>query len=720
MKSKLLFVLLFFSILAFSQHKKLVTICWDVSLSMQDRDTFREFYFLDAYFQTVKEAEVTLLTFSDKVLSKDVFTISNGNWDGLKQKLSAHFHDGATSYKNLGEYAGQDEVLLFTDGRQNMYSGSPQFKGELFIINGKKDFDRANLNLLAIMNNGNLVNLPERKDVEEKDNDLNQYSGVVYSGTTGVSNTLVYIKGDVQNQVYTNDQGAFNINGVIGDTLVVSKDGRAAEFPLEENRNLVFSFEETEIQLQEIVLKGEAIEKPSENFATTGFGKENKDKIGYAVQSITEDDISDISYTVNNAVQGKFSGVRLGQNDDLSQVIMRPSNSILGNNYGLIVVDGVPIERSNSFSGKISDTDFIDPQNIAEVTVLKGLSATNRFGSLGANGVLLITTKTATVSGSSSEGKDLARLKNNIYDGKVQVNNKTLVTPYLRELKKGKTLQEAYDIYLSQRKNYLENTEYLLDVFEFFHASSPDIGERIVSNILEKDNPNYEELSGMFLKCSEKGSHELALLAAQRKLELFPNKIQSYYDVALAEGNNGHYQEALNTLNAMITGEANPKVDFSRNEKLIGTEIRNLINRERSQLDVSKVNPSYYNNLTYNTRVVLDWNNPDAEFVVQFVNPQKRFFNWEHTEMVDRSGIIDEIRQGFFNEQFEIVGAETKGDWLLNVTYMGNRNPSKQAPTFLKCRVQYNFGKPNQREEEFLVRLQDVGQVQELAKFKVD
>ncbi|NAY91137.1 TonB-dependent receptor plug domain-containing protein [Muricauda sp. JGD-17] len=720
MKRHSLILLLLLSSMAFSQQSKKVTICWDVSLSMQDRDTFREFYFLDAYFQTAKQAEVTLLTFSDKVLSKDSFTISNGNWEALKQKLSGLSYDGATSFQNLGNYAGEGEVLLFTDGYQNAGTGSPQFKGELFIINGKKEFDRASLNLLAIVNNGNLVNLPERSDLDNQNTRGKSYSGVVYEGTTGVQNALVYIKGNVDEKAYTDEGGSFSINGVVGDTLVISNKGKVSEFPLDENRNLNFSLSDGRVQLEEVILEGEKIEVPENYEVTTGFGKENPDKIGYAVQSITEDDISAVSTSGNRAIQGKFSGVQLGQNDDLSQVTMRPSNSILGNNYGLIVIDGVPIERSNSFTGKIASTDFIDPQNIAEVTVLKGLSATNRFGSMGANGVLLITTKTSQVAGGTADKPDLARLKNNVYDEKIKVNNKTLVTPYLKELKNGKTLKEAYDIYLKQRESYKDVPEYLLDVFEFFYDSSPEIAKRILSNILEKKDPSYEALRGMFLKCSEKENYELALLAAHKKLDLFPNKIQSYLDMALAERNSGNYQEALNMLNGMITGKINPKVNFNKAEKVIGTEIRNLINLKRNQLDFSEVDSNYHNNLTYNARVVLDWNNPDAEFVVQFVNPQKRFFNWGHTEVSDRNRILDELRHGFSNEQFEIVGAETKGDWLLNVTYLGNRSSAKKTPTFLKCRVQYNFGRSNQSEEEFLVRLHEVEEVYELAKFSVN
>ncbi|RDY61739.1 TonB-dependent receptor plug domain-containing protein [Flagellimonas nanhaiensis] len=733
MKRYTLSIFLLLAGIVFSQEKKEITICWDVSLSMMDRDLDKEFYFLDAYFKTVQNADVALLTFSDQVLSKDDFLVDDGNWSSIKQKLEGLSHDGATSFDALGNYVGEGEVLMFTDGLQNMGTGVPNFSGELYVVNSKKDFDRATLNLLTIMNNGNLVNLLEEKDRNFSNTVVNEYSGRIYSGTEGLANAQIYLKGMDENATKSSSDGNFSIQGATGDTLVVLFGSRKKEVALGENLSLNLSFADSGIALDEVVLEGEkGIEKVET--VTTAYGEENKDKIGYAVQSITEEDIADVSTTANNAVQGKFSGMRLGQNDDLSQVTMRPSNSILGNNYGLIVIDGVPMSRTKSASSVsdqipdgqigmpitvVNNAQFIDPKNIAKITVLKGLAATNRFGSLGANGVLLITTKTATVDGPKGEKPDLARLKNNIYDGKVKVNAKTLVTPYLRELKNGKNLQETYGIYLDQRKSYNDTPEYLLDLFEFFYNSSPEIANRIISNILEKEDASYEELRGMYLKCSEKGNHELAFLAANRIAEKFPDKIQSYLDLAMAHKNKGNYQQALDILNSMLEGTANPSLNLNGLEKIVGTEIRNLINSHKAQLNISKVAPKYHNNLTYDARLVLEWNNPDADFTVQFVNPQKRFFNWEHTDFGDRKRILDELKQGYSSEQFEIFGAETKGNWLLNVSYKGNRTSGNQMPTFLKCTVQRNFGRLNQTEEEFIIRLHDVNEDQQLAKFTV-
>ncbi|MFC4220418.1 TonB-dependent receptor plug domain-containing protein [Flagellimonas marina] len=722
MKSRIHIVLLCCFLVGFgsyAQESKIVSLCWDVSLSMQNRDIEKDYYFLDTYFKTVQNAKVNVITFSNRVLSKDSYQVVSGNWSSIKAKLDDLRYDGATSYESLSNYVDSGDVLLFTDGKQNLGNGTPNFNGELFIINSSESFDKASLNLLSIVNNGNLVDFNEKRNANVESERPNQYSGTIYSGTVGLEGAEIYVQGNQSNRVKSNETGTFSINGMVGDTLVVAYGNKLEKQVLGKTNTLNFSLEDQGIQLQEVVVSEKKTELEQETI-TTGYGEENRDKVGYAVQSISEEDIPDAASTMNMAIQGKFSGVNLNQNDDLSQVRMRPRNTLYGNVYGLIVIDGVPLRQSDSGSGTVFSTDFINPENIADITVLKGLAATNKYGSLGVNGVLLITSKSATYAKENGEKTDIARLKNNIYEEKIKVNNKALVTPYLKDLKKGKNVKEAYDLYLEQRMAFSEVPEYFIDVSNFFLDSSPEIAERILSNILEKENPSYEALRAMFLKYMVLENYNMAVFAADKKMALFPNKVQSYFDVAMAHKHAENTQEALTILNGMVTGEANPQLNFRSMEKVVGTEIRNMVNREKINLKIDEVDAKYRNNVTYNARLILDWNVPDAEFSVQFVNPQKRFFTWEHTEVGDRNRILEEIQNGNSNEQFEIVGSDTKGEWILNATYSSNRTPANKATTFLKCTVQYNFGKPNQKSEDFMIRLQEPGDEQELARFTVE
>lgn len=156
----------------------------------------------------------------------------------------------------------------------------------------------------------------------------------------------------------------------------------------------------------------------------TAFGIERETKaLGYAATEVNEEEFTRArENNVVNSLSGKVSGLQVMQSStgvgSSSKVVIRGNNSIASNNQPLYVIDGVPIDNSSSVAGAdqwgnpvsggigaggvdlgsgISD---INPDDIASVTVLKGPSASALYGSRGANGVIMITTK----SGSGKKG----------------------------------------------------------------------------------------------------------------------------------------------------------------------------------------------------------------------------------------------------------------------------------------------------------------------------
>lgn len=134
--------------------------------------------------------------------------------------------------------------------------------------------------------------------------------------------------------------------------------------------------------------------------------KKDRRKVGYAISSVSGEDIVKASPTnFASALYGRAAGVKIqsapGGGTSAVNIKIRGLNSINGDNQPLIVVDGVPIRNDIVNNGGYwSDTRIrgnslldINPDNIADINILKGAAATALYGSSGSNGVVMITTK---------------------------------------------------------------------------------------------------------------------------------------------------------------------------------------------------------------------------------------------------------------------------------------------------------------------------------------
>ncbi|MBC6995579.1 SusC/RagA family TonB-linked outer membrane protein [Lewinella lacunae] len=139
-----------------------------------------------------------------------------------------------------------------------------------------------------------------------------------------------------------------------------------------------------------------------------GYGSVKKSDITGAVVALTEEDFNaGVITSPEELIQGRAAGVQITQTSGEPgagvNFRIRGTSSVRGNNNPLFVVDGVPLSGENtSADGSISGLgnttarnplNFLNPNDIASIDVLKDASATAIYGSRGANGVVIITTK---------------------------------------------------------------------------------------------------------------------------------------------------------------------------------------------------------------------------------------------------------------------------------------------------------------------------------------
>ena len=195
----------------------------------------------------------------------------------------------------------------------------------------------------------------------------------------------------------------------------------------EEGGTLVFSFiglasQEAVIGSRSVVdvSMSEDVETLSEVVVTAlGISKE-KASLGYGVSSVASDDLeARPEADVGRVLRGKVPGVDITQTSGIAgtgtNIIIRGYSSITGSNQPLFVVDGVPFntetnnDRGFAAGGATASSRFLDldPNNIAEISILKGLSATVLYGEAGRNGVVLVTTKSGRGGANANKGLEI-------------------------------------------------------------------------------------------------------------------------------------------------------------------------------------------------------------------------------------------------------------------------------------------------------------------------
>ncbi|RIH65402.1 TonB-dependent receptor [Mariniphaga sediminis] len=187
----------------------------------------------------------------------------------------------------------------------------------------------------------------------------------------------VVVKGTAHGTV-TNEDGNYTLTNVPGNaTLVFSFVGMyTQEVAVGNKTNIDIRMEEETIGLEEVV--------------AVGYGTMKKSDLTGSVVSVQSEDISAFPTTnVVQALEGRAAGVQVTQNTGEPggsiSVRIRGTNSIKGSNEPLYVVDGFPISGSNP--------TILNNLDVESIEILKDASATAIYGSRGANGVVLITTK---------------------------------------------------------------------------------------------------------------------------------------------------------------------------------------------------------------------------------------------------------------------------------------------------------------------------------------
>ena len=713
---KYLFVVItvsLFQSISSQELTKKVTLLWDTSYSMIDRSLGNDLNYLNEYFLKNSNSQVNLIKFSNDIILNQFYSVRNSSWLDLKKELQNTTYDGSTNYNKL-IISESDEVLLFSDG-YSYDTELPNINVPFLVISSNKENNIDFLKTLTKDSKKEFIDLKTIQTNKSKATEFKTVKGRV-SDENGYLSNVVVISRDNNLKTVTDSLGNFSIearNRGILEFRYIGKNTILSRVSESTVKNIYMT--DGNMVLDELVL-----ESKKEEVIDNGYGKLDKKRLGYSIETLDGNKIIPSNTNVKDAVAGKFAGIKIGNNDDLSQFVGRGRyTTILGNQYGLVVVDGLVIKQSNSSrdAGFIADTGFLDPANIESVTYLKGLAATNIYGSDGSNGVLLIKTKTGS---SSYKKKKKRRLGNTpTYNNDAEIEE-IINKPYIKEISKTTSIEDAYKAYISQRKLYGKDVNFFFDIASYFkNWNNPYLVKRILSNVLEvHKNLDVEILRMLAYKYEEFDMFDESVEAYEQIISIKPSESQAYRNLALSYQLNKQFTKAQEVHNKIYNNKYTEVNSFSGLKQTINSEYKNLVALHNSTLVAADIPDFYKKNTEYDTRIVFEWSYFDAQFDLQIVNPQQRYYTWSHTQNEERSRIIKETAQGYGLEEFFITKKD-KGEWLFNITYYGKKTGDNSIPTYLKITVYNNFGRPNQTKKVTVKALNDLNKKESILKLKI-
>ena len=214
----------------------------------------------------------------------------------------------------------------------------------------------------------------------------------------GIPGVSVIQKG-TNNGTITNSDGNFSLNVPEDAVLSFSFIGMTTiEEPINGRSVINVTLTAGAVGLDEVLVVG-----------ALGVKRQAR-SMGYMTQGVAGDDIvQSNSPNVVSALSGKLAGIQVTNANQIdggtSRIVIRGNNNITGNNQPLFIVDGIPLENNPSVgrSGTVERThsvtdygtgiNYLNPDDIEDMNVLKGPAAAALYGARGANGVILITTK---------------------------------------------------------------------------------------------------------------------------------------------------------------------------------------------------------------------------------------------------------------------------------------------------------------------------------------
>jgi len=521
-----------------------------------------------------------------------------------------------------------------------------------------------------------------------------EISGIITYEGTPLSNVNILIKNS-EKGTSTNNKGVYKIRAKEGDILQFTHiNMKAIEVLIEDITTILnISMKAANNELDEVIISSKKKNKQTglypkkpKKISSGGFTIDTR-RTGYSVRYISGEELNLSGISIGRALQGKIASYKLVVDEFGNEYAkLRDTGTLLTVKYAIWVVDG----QVYNFAPPIP------LENIKEVAVLRSLAGVNRFGSEAIGGAIIIN----TTVGNFDPVKDVYS-EENPYTNKEYYNEDAVAynllssskLNYIIELESISNSNKAFKKYQELLSEHQDKSDFYLNVANSFKFKYNDFKnfKRVLLDSEEYSKLNPEELKIIAYLYQQEGFYENALSVYKKIIKLRPKHIQSYRDLINVYTELKQYKKALNTYNYFFNK------GFTIEENGIGE----IMAREAEALTSKISKTNLPDEKTLDTRIVFEWSSSEAEFTLEFINPQKQVYKIEHTLSDNSSLILDEKLKGYTSREFVIDG-DIGGEWLVNLTYYGNK---KYAPTYLKTTVFNDWGRSNEIKKTTIFKM---------------
>ena len=569
-------------------------------------------------------------------------------------------------------------------------------------------------NLYKFLNNTNIFFLKKANNsslwFNEEDTKDNYIFGKVFSvkgpiqgATIKIKNSLIEAKSDFE--------GFFKIKADVNDILSINYLGMIEKQLFIEDLEDKYILLKTDAQiLDQVTITGTS---DLSDEVETSYGKKKKKSVGYSTSTITSEDISPGAVTIVDAIRGKFTNVQVAYNQDgaatgnKAQIYVRGGTLSINNSAAAIFdVEGLIYNEV---------PDFIDPQQIESITLLRSMGATNRYGSQGRGGVFLI--KMKSLSRKVQRLLNTLKVKGNDYKEQIPTIAFDSLKPYyINDYEAVESVGEAKNQFLSLSKGVYElSVAFHIESFNYFKNIDKEFAVSILKSIAKKAKDNPKALKTIAYHLEKIGDFQTAKIIYQRLLSIRPLDEQSYRDLVLIYKENHDYELAASLYDLMLNNKLKNVNMLGLQETVVNeaahlywTKFDNLSQTDFPLKTLKKYVPKNdWKNFGYDYRIIFDWNDPAVEFNVQFVDPKNKYYNWSHTVLDDKDLLEDELNYGYNTEEF-IIEKSDRGKWIINIENYSIQDESN--PTYIKYTVFKNYGRPNEIKKTEVINLNKLKQ----------